>query len=125
MPRFELKYEFTLSGLINIIVVVVGGTFLYATLVSAQAKDAQEISVLKPQVASLEDVSASFNTRLTVVESRAETSDLNYEKLSAVVVQMADKLQVVAEDARGANKGVEYIRDWVKDIKEAAKANSP
>ncbi len=121
MPRIELKYEFTLSGLINIIVVVVGGTFVYATLVNAQAKDAQEISVLKPQVSSLEQVSASFNTRLTVVESRAETQALQIGKLSDTVAMMAEKLQTVAEDARGANKGVEYIRDWVKDLKQAAK----
>lgn len=121
MPKIEIKYEFTILGIIQIILLVVGGTFAYATLINGQANGAAEIGLLKPAVGSLEQVSATLNTRLTVVESRAETQAVEQRKLAEVVELMAEKLQAVGKDASDTSKDVQYIREWVRDLKEATK----
>lgn len=125
MPKIEIKYEFTISGIIQIVLIVVGGTFAYATLVNAQAQGAIEIGELKPDVMELQQTSATLNTRLTVVESRAETQAVEQRKLTEVVELMAEKLQAVGKDASDTSKDVQYIREWVRDLRQAAKAATP
>ncbi len=117
MPRFSLEYKFTIANVIQIAILVVGGIWLYASLVSSTAQTARDVALLQPIVAGLQNDNAAFNTRLTVVESRAETQAKAMDKLNDNVEQLSATVQSLAVTSATVKTDVGYIRAYVEDAK--------
>lgn len=120
MPRLQFEYKVTVANVIQIVLLVVGGLWTYFTLVSAQAAASGDLAQLRPIVAGLQSDSATFNTRLTVVESRAETQSVNMDKLTSAVGALGTTVQSLAITSATTKTDVGYIRDYVEDQKRQA-----
>jgi len=115
VPRLSFEAELTLGNVIQIALIV--GGFI-ATWVSLSS-DVKDLEGLKPRVEQLESSNASFNTRLTVVESRAETQSLSITKLTEAVDELGTQVQALAITAATTKTDVGYIRDYIEDAKRA------
>lgn len=97
--------------------------FVIGNYLDSQAK---AIGILNDRLTMMEKVSANFDTRLTVVESREETQAQETAKLVASMANLVeainqDRLTSTRNDAE-IRKDVGFLRDWVEDLKRREKA---
>ena len=121
MPRFSFENKFTLGNAIQVSLIIFGGLWAYFTLVDDTAQATNDIGHLRPVVESLRDSNATFNTRLTVVESRAETQALKMQEMAKAIEQLTATVQTLNITAATTKTDVGYIRDWVEAIKREAR----
>lgn len=112
---FEAK--FTVGNLIQVTLILVGGLGLYFTLANASANATKDIADLKPAVVDLQTTSATFNTRLTVVESRAETQATKMTEMARAIDQLTATVNSLSTTTEITKTDVGYIRRWVEQIK--------
>ncbi len=120
MPRLTFEYKVTVANVIQIAILLLGGLGMWFTLVGSVAKTSDDLAVLKPAVAILQSDSATFNTRLTVVESRAETQAKAMDKLSNAVDGIGATVQSLNVTAATTKTDVGYIRDFIEEQKRVA-----
>lgn len=120
MPRLTFEYKITVANLIQIAILVVGGFWMYATLVNSVSRATDQLGQISPRVNTLESVAATFNTRLTVVESRAETQAVAMEKMSDVLERMGSTVNGLSITAATTKTDVGYIRDYIESVKRSA-----
>jgi hypothetical protein len=118
MPRLDTK--FTIANVIQIALIILGGAGMWFTIVGAVARNTDELAVLRPAVSALQTDNATFNTRLTVVESRAETQAKAMDKLSDAVDGIGINVQSLNVTAATTKTDVGYIRDFVESQKRSA-----
>lgn len=121
MPRVSFEPKVTLSGIVQIVIMILGGAGVYFTLANATANATKDLDGLKPAVVSLQQNDATFNTRLTVVESRAETQAKEIAEMARAVEQLTATVQSLTVTAATTKTDVGYIRDWVEQIKREAR----
>lgn len=121
MPRLQFEYKITVANIIQIALILFGGLWAYFTLVGGTASATKEIADLRPAVSELQSVSATFNTRLTVVESRAETQAVKMQEMAKAVEQLSSAVQALTVTTATTKTDVGYIRDWVETLKRESK----
>jgi methyl-accepting chemotaxis protein len=122
MPRFSFENKFTLGNAIQVAILLVGGLWAYFTLVDDTAQATNDIGSLKPAVEALRDTSATFNTRLTVVESRAETQAKELAEMAEAIDHLNSAVQALAVTAATTKTDVGYVRDFIEDLRRQQKA---
>jgi methyl-accepting chemotaxis protein len=121
MPRFSFENKFTLGNAIQVSLIIFGGLWAYFTLVDDTAQATNDIGSLKPAVEALRDTSASFNTRLTVIESRAETQAVKMQEMAKAIEALTASVQSLAVTAATTKTDVGYIRDYIEEAKREAR----
>lgn len=121
MPRLTFEYKVTIANVIQIAIILIGGIWAYATLVSVSTSATGDIAGLKPAVVSLQATDATFNTRLTVVESRAETTDKQITSLVSAIDKLIDQMNSDRVGSAQIKTDLNYLRDWVEDQKRQAR----
>ena len=96
--------------------------FVIGNYLDAQAK---AIGVINDRLTMTEKVSANFDTRLTVVESREETQARETAKVVESIAALVeainqDRLTSTRNDAE-IRKDVGFLRDWVEEVKRREK----
>jgi methyl-accepting chemotaxis protein len=122
MPRISFENKFTLGNAIQVAILLVGGLWAYFTLVDDTAQATNDIGSLKPAVEALRDTSATFNTRLTVVESRAETQAKDLAEMAEAIDHLNSAVQALAVTAATTKTDVGYVRDFIEDLRRQQKA---
>jgi methyl-accepting chemotaxis protein len=122
MPRISFENKFTLGNAIQVAILLVGGLWAYFTLVDDTAQATNDIGSLKPAVEALRDTSATFNTRLTVVESRAETQAKELAEMAEAIDHLNSAVQALAVTAATTKTDVGYVRDFIEDLRRQQKA---
>lgn len=117
MPRVSFEPKITLSGVIQIVLFLLGGSGLYFTVANATANATKDISELRPSVVELQNTSATFNTRLTVVESRAETQALKMAEMARAIEALTSSVNALTVTAATTKTDVGYIRSYIEDQK--------
>jgi methyl-accepting chemotaxis protein len=117
MPRFSFENKFTFGNVVQIALILLGGLGVYFTLANATANATKDIGDLKPTVTQLQQTDATFNTRLTVVESRAESQAVRMLEMAKAIEQLNITVQSLSVTAATTKTDVGYIRDWVETIK--------
>jgi methyl-accepting chemotaxis protein len=117
MPRVSFEPKITLSGVIQIVLFLLGGSGLYFTVANATANATNDISELRPSVVELQNTSATFNTRLTVVESRAETQALKMQEMAKAIEALTASVQSLSVTAATTKTDVGYVRDFIEELK--------
>lgn len=120
MPRLQFEYKVTVANVIQIGLLLLGGIGMWFTLIGATTQNSKDIADLRPAVSTLQSDSASFNTRLTVVESRAETQAKAMDKLSDAVEGISSSVQALNVTTATTKTDVGYIRDFVEQEKRKA-----
>jgi hypothetical protein len=123
VPRLQFEYKVTVANVIQITLILVGGFWAYATIVSAQAQATTDLAKLKPDVVTLQQTDATFNTRLTVVESRAETTDKQINVLLGSIDKLVDQMNADRVSSAQIRTDVGYLRDWVESLKREARSS--
>lgn len=121
MPGWTFENKITTGNLLQIASLAVGIVAAWYVLVGNVAANTTDIATLQKAILPLD----SINIRLTVVESRAETSD---KRLTEVVNSVSDLVTAINQDRilSGRNdaeirKDVGYLRDWVEEQKAAVR----
>lgn len=117
MPRVTFESKITFGNVIQIgmlLVSLIAGWFVLVGNVNANSTD---IAVLQKSVEPL----GSLNVRLTVIESRAKTTDDQIGALVTAVDKLVDQMNSDRIDASEIRRDVGYLRDWVESIKREAK----
>lgn len=122
MPRFSFENKFTLGNAIQVAILLLGGMWAYFTLVDDTAQATTDIGSLKPAVEALRDTDATFNTRLTVVESRAETQAKEMAEMSEAIDKLSASVQALTVTAATTKTDVGYVRDFIEDLRRQQKA---
>lgn len=122
MPRLQFEYKVTIANIIQIAIILIGGFWAYATLVSSSSSATGDIAFLKPAVVTLQQTDATFNTRLTVVESRAETTDKQINALLTSIDKLVDQMNADRVGTAQIRTDVGYLRDWVETLKREARS---
>jgi methyl-accepting chemotaxis protein len=117
MPRFSFENKFTLGNAIQVAILLLGGMWAYFTLVDDTAQATTDIGSLKPAVEALRDTNATFNTRLTVVESRAETQAVKMQEMAKAIEQLSTAVNGLSVTTETTKTDVGYIRRWVETLK--------
>jgi methyl-accepting chemotaxis protein len=117
MPRFSFENKFTLGNAIQVSLIVFGGLWAYFTLVDDTAQATNDIGSLRPVVESLRDTNATFNTRLTVVESRAESQAVKMAEMAKAIEQLTVTVNTLSTTTEITKTDVGYIRRWVEALK--------
>jgi methyl-accepting chemotaxis protein len=123
MPRVSFEAKFTLGNAIQVALIVFGGLWAYFTLVDDTAQATTDIGSLRPAVEALKETDATFNTRLTVVESRAETQALKMQEMAKAIEALSASVQALTVTTATTKTDVGYIRDWVESLKREARGN--
>ena len=121
MPRLQFEYKVTVANLIQIALILLGGFGVYFTLANATANATKDIADLKPAVFDLQSTSATFNTRLTVVESRAETQAVKMTEMAKAIEQLTQAMNALTVTAATTKTDVGYVRDWIEEQKREAR----
>lgn len=121
MPGWTFENKITTGNLLQIASLAIGIIAAWYVLVGNVAANTTDIATLQKAILPLD----SINIRLTVVESRAETSD---KRLTEVVNSVSDLVTAINQDRilSGRNdaeirKDVGYLRDWVEEQKAAVR----
>lgn len=122
MPRFSFENKFTLGNAIQVGLIVFGGLWAYFTLVDDTAQATNDIVSLKPAVEALKDTDATFNTRLTVVESRAETQAIKMAEMAKAIESLTASVNALTVTAATTKTDVGYVRDFIEDLRRQQKA---
>jgi methyl-accepting chemotaxis protein len=117
MPRFSFENKFTLGNAIQVAILLLGGMWAYFTLVDDTAQATTDIGSLKPAVEALRDTNATFNTRLTVVESRAETQAVKMQEMAKAIEALTASVQSLSVTAATTKTDVGYVRDFIEELK--------
>lgn len=123
MPRLTFEYKITVANVIHIALIVVGGLWAYFTLIDDTSQASADLSVLRPAVDSLKETDATFNTRLTVVESRAETTDKRINDMVGSIDKLLGQITTDRTNTEEIARDVNYLRAWVESIKRDAKGS--
>jgi hypothetical protein len=123
MPRLTFEYKITVANVIHIALIVVGGLWAYFTLIDDTSQASADLSVLRPAVDSLKETDATFNTRLTVVESRAETTNKRINDMVGSIDKLLGQITTDRTNTEEIARDVNYLRAWVESIKRDAKGS--
>lgn len=121
MPRFSFENKFTFGNVIQIALILIGGLGVYFTIANATANATKDIGELRPAVVSLQQTDATFNTRLTVVESRAETQAIKMQEMAKAIEALTASVQSLSVTAATTKTDVGYVRDWIEEQKREAR----
>lgn len=116
---FEPKI--TVGNLIQLAVIMGGGVWVYFTLITdvagskkAAGEATAAIAVNSADIRSLQNADAVFNTRISIVESRAETAATEMDRLAAGVQALSNDLQQVKIDTAVTKRDAAFTRDWIE-----------
>lgn len=119
---FEPKI--TVGNLIQLAVILVGGMWTYFTLTadvgmtkSTQAEALKQIAINGMAITTLRDSDAIFNTRMTIVERRADGMAIDIGKMADVVHDISTTTQSLVVTSATTKTDVGYIRDWVEELR--------
>ncbi len=121
MPRFTFENKFTFGNVIQIGLLLLAAVGVYYGLVGRVDGTASVVAELKPTVIELQTTAATFNTRLTVVESRAETTDKRITELVEAVNKLVDQMSNDRTNTAEIARDVSYLRAWVESVKREAR----
>lgn len=121
MPRFTFENKFTFGNIIQIGLLLLAAIGVYYGLIGRVDATALVVSDLKPSVIELQTSAASFNTRLTVVESRAETQAVRMQEMAQAIEQLSTAVQGLTVTAATTKTDVGYIRDFIEEQKREAR----
>lgn len=117
MPRLTFEYKITFGNIVQIGVIAFSLIAGWFTLVGTSSANAEAIASLQQAVAPFD----SFNTRLTVVESRAESADKRQSEIITAIDRLLDQMTQDRISNADVRKDVGYLRDWVEEQKRAVK----
>jgi methyl-accepting chemotaxis protein len=121
MPRVSFDPKITFGNVLTMLGMALLAASIWYGLAGRVDSTGAIVGKLEPVVNDLQSVSATFNTRLTVVESRAETQALKMTEMTNALETLNGAVQSLSVTSATTKTDVGYIRDWVEQLKREAK----
>ncbi len=117
MPRFTFENKFTFGNVIQIGLLLFAVVGAYFGIIGRVDGNTLSITALQKAVAPVE----SLNVRLTVIESRAASTDQRIDKLVTSIDELVAEMNSDRISSAQIKTDVGYLRDWVESIKREAR----
>lgn len=121
MPRVSFEPKITFGNILTMIGMALVAASIWYGLVGRVDATGVQVGKLEPAVVELQTSSATFNTRLTVVESRAETQALKMAEMARAIESLTASVNALTVTAATTKTDVGYIRDFIEQQKREAR----